>query len=304
MARRIAYLLSIVFLLLTAIPAGAQEKVWNQAIDRYEFICRKCADWRERIERKESVPKDSLKAMMTEIASLKQNLQWTLADMSPGLRRRFEAIRDRYATGEWPVEKGIIPNLDSLSNFTVRALSLLPDDSPQLASAAESIKKSGPKPSAIAGIAAGLFPDFSVGFAAGASLGKWSLFVKAHSNFSFGSHDYDCLSDGTSSGGYFWSGGASTIRRHQVTLDLAYQVQKRFSVYLGAGYGERSLLWKDTQGEWARVSDRSFSGLTLDAGILFVPLRSLTWRHLSLLAGTSYLPSGYLDAEAGLLWQF
>ena len=83
------------------LSAQAQERVWNAALDRYEFICRHCNEWRLRLERGESVPRDSLKAMTRELSEVKKNLQYALGDMSPGQRRRFEAIRDLYANGQW-----------------------------------------------------------------------------------------------------------------------------------------------------------------------------------------------------------
>ena len=57
------------------------------------------------------------------------------------------------------------------------------------------------------------------------------------------------------------------------------QIVDWLSVYAGAGYGRRTLAWQDIDGNWARVSDWSHKGLTIDAGLL------LSWRNLAFSAG-------------------
>lgn len=83
---------------------SAQQRVWDDALDWYSHVSAKCSDWRERIDRGESVPRDSLQLMLGELSAVRQELQRAWKDMSPRQRRCFEAIRDRFLTGSWPVD--------------------------------------------------------------------------------------------------------------------------------------------------------------------------------------------------------
>ena len=371
--------------------------MWNAALDRYEYVCRRCADWRERIDQGKPVPKDSLRMLSKELSEVRKNLQYALGDMTPGQRRRFESIRDWFTTGEWPVQVPgrITPEGDTLTSdlrpplsiperFRVKpgmtekelgmtggALSMtgaalgMTDGELGMTGGALSSRgiadaerispqKSGsnsPKTpvriGGLAGITVGVYPDLSYGVLAGITIGKWCLFVKGRSNFHAQSTSYICLSDGTipaestlpgsatggssggatgsslgnvtdsnsggatggnsgneASGGYFWSGGEQRINRHQITLDAAYAFCKPVSLYLGVGYGVRTLCWKDSEGDWAQVRDRSYKNVALDAGLLIHPIQKGPAKGLTFLIGGSWIPRNYFDAEVGLAWRF
>ena len=53
------------------------------------------------------------------------------------------------------------------------------------------------------------------------------------------------------------------------------------AAYAGAGYGWRCLQWQDIDGNWAEVSDFSFRGLAVEAGLLF------SYRRMAFSAGLS-----------------
>ena len=381
-------------------PAAGQERMWNAALDRYEYVYRRCADWRERIGQGKPVPKDSLRMLSKELSEVRKNLQYALGDMTPGQRRRFESIRDWFTTGEWPeqVPGRITPEGDTLDfglrtplsiperfrvkpgmtekelgmtdgalSMTEGALSMTEGalSSRGIADGALSSRgitdaerispqKSGtnlPKTpvriGGLAGITVGVYPDLSYGILAGITIGKWCLFVKGRTNFHAQRTSYICLSDGTipaestlpgsatsgssggstgsslgdatdsnsggatggnsgdaTSGGYFWSGGEQRINRHQITLDASYAFCKPVSLYLGVGYGVRTLCWKDFEGEWARVRDRSYKNVALDAGLLIHPIQKGPAKGLTFLIGGSWIPRNYFDAEVGLAWRF
>ena len=345
-------------LLAGGLKASAQERVWNAALDRYEYICRRCADWRARIQQGRSVPRDSLQVMTRELSEVKKNLQYALGEMTPGQRRRFEAIRDWFTSGEWPLatpapilpegypfDSGLRPSLEMtegglgitdriLGLSSSRSSSISPASSISVRPAQSSFSgQSSPSsqsltpPRALAGVTIGVYPDLSYGLLAGISVGKWGLFVKGRSNFHSQKTGYDCLSNGTipsddtsgnptpgsnssgtpggePEGGYFWSGDAKTVNRYQITLDVSYALWKPISVYIGAGYGVRTLCWKDSEGEWARVRDRSYRNVALDAGLLIHPISRGPAQGLTFLLGGSWIPKTYLDAEAGIAWRF
>ena len=178
----------------------------------------------------------------------------------------------------------------------------------------------------MAGVTVGVYPDLSYGLLAGITLGEWGIFLKGRSNFHWQKTTYGCLSDGTipagstpgsptpidnpgdtgstPDGGYFWSGDAKAVNRHHITLNASYALWKPVSIYLGAGYGVRTLCWKDSEGQWARVHDRSFRNFALDAGLLIHPISKGPAKGLTFLLGGTWIPRAYLDAEAGLLWRF
>ena len=103
--------------------------------------------------------------------------------------------------------------------------------------------------------------------------GKFGGYISARSNFSAGDFAYECLSDGTCEFGRFWASGNSRSHRLSLAAGPVYAINKHFSAYAGLGYGQLSVLWEDSDGNWARVSDISARGLLLDAGVLWTPGR-------------------------------
>ena len=308
MFRPKAYLI-LILLAWSSAAATAQERVWNAALDWYESVCGKCADWMDRIERGESVPKDSLQLMLGELTAVRQNLQGVWGEMTPGQRLRFEVIRDRFATGRW--HKGPRAHLPTLPVLDISGpqahkigIAPLPGFKQYLTSTHTRVRPRL-RPGLLAGIAAGVYPEFSGGVLFGITLGNWAFFAKGRGDVDRSKAEYDCLSDGTIvGGGYFWSGDEKESGRLQMTVNVAYRVFKPVSLYAGAGYGRRSLCWKDWNGAWARVTDRCFSGFAADAGILVHPVSRGPASGLTLLLGCSWVRGGYLDAEAGLGWRF
>ncbi|MBR6054073.1 MAG: hypothetical protein IKP46_01885 [Bacteroidales bacterium] len=314
-----AYCIALL-LFLGAFTGRSQERAWTAALDRYEFICRRCASWRDAVDRGERVPKDSLQTMTLELKEVRKNLMYVLGDMSPGQRRWFEAVRDWFSTGEWPVTTGPIEGAadSSASLGMTDYLSFRPSEArgeiycktggdtldsglqPPLGMTKKKVSVGG-----IAGATVGVWPDVSGGVLAGVRLDKWCIFIKGRSNFTSQKASYECNADGTTDYGYFWSSGAkAVVSRHQVTLDVSYAFTNPVSLYLGAGYGVRALYWQDSEGAWAKVRDRSFRSVALDAGLLIHPIPKGPTKGLTFLAGISYIPRTYLDVEAGLAWRF
>ena len=297
---------------------SAQERVWDAALDWYEQLCGKCARWREQIARGASVPRDSLTLMMKELASVKENLREARGRMTPGQRLRFETIHERFTSGWMRRETGsslptirvetpplaVVPAADIPVSPLPEGVGVPVNARAGGQSISQKLSRAPVSLGFIAGITAGVYPDFSVGGLAGITLNDWGLFLKGRSNFRTQRTTYDCRSDGTTAEGYFWSGNEKTTLRHQLTLDVSYVVARPVSLYLGAGYGVRTLCWMDSAQSWARVSDRSFRGLALEAGVLLHPIARGRARGLTFLLGGSRLHGDFFDAEAGLCWRF
>ena len=66
-----------------------------------------------------------------------------------------------------------------------------------------------------------------------------------------------------------------------------------FGIYAGAGFGSRILSWQDASGKWARVSDHSYTGPGIEAGLI------ASLRRFDLLAGASWFGSPGLG-DSGL----
>ena len=134
-------------------------------------------------------------------------------------------------------------------------------------------------------------PSFGVMITAG--YGKIGAYISARSNFASNRFAYECRQDGTCDFGRFWASGNS--RRHRLSLAAGpvYAFHKHFSAYAGLGYGQQNILWEDSSGSWARVSDLSARGLLLDAGILWSPGRITVGAGASLTAFRA--PSGTIS---------
>jgi hypothetical protein len=64
--------------------------------------------------------------------------------------------------------------------------------------------------------------------------------------------------------------------------------------YVGVGYGSRGLYWKDFQGDWAKVTDKSCAGVAIDAGL------ALKFGKIALTLGVNNTAFKYTEAEVGI----
>lgn len=139
-----------------------------------------------------------------------------------------------------------------------------------------------------------MFPQLSYGFMFG-MVKKYGWYVKARSDFKFISCSYSCMSTGEiDGGGHIWTDGMSKKTRLAVTAGGMIRASRWCYPYVGLGYGYRNLYWKDFQGEWAKVSDRSCSGLSLDAGLV------LKFGKVALTVGVNNTAFKYTEAEVGI----
>lgn len=139
-----------------------------------------------------------------------------------------------------------------------------------------------------------VFPYSSYGFMLG-MVKKYGWYVKARSNFSFPSSSYNCTSNGAiEGGGYIWAEGSSQTSRLAMTAGGMFRAARWCYPYAGAGYGSRGLYWMDYQRDWAKVSDRSCSGLTIDAGVV------LKLGKMAVTIGVNNTAFKYTEAEVGI----
>lgn len=122
-------------------------------------------------------------------------------------------------------------------------------------------------------------------------------YVKARSNFKFQTRfDYECLSDGTRNGEAIWTkqDGSTWKTRYTVTCGGIWHCHKNLNILAGTGYGVKSLIWEDINGDRAKVKDCSFRGLAADLGTM------ATFGKFAITAGVSTVKFKYFDFEVGI----
>lgn len=139
----------------------------------------------------------------------------------------------------------------------------------------------------------GVYPQLSYGLMAG--WGKRAgFYVKFRSDFSSVKSTYNCMSDGTADGGYIWATGNVKKSRMVVTAGATFRAVKWLYPYIGVGYGSRTLAWEDVSGNWATVTDNSFKGVSIDAGLIF------KFGIISVSVGYNNTAFKYSELEAGI----
>lgn len=141
---------------------------------------------------------------------------------------------------------------------------------------------------------AGVFPPVSFGVMFG-MVKQWGWYVKARTDFSFPSTTLTCNKDGqVEGGGYIWTSGNTKKSRLVITAGGMCRASKWLYPYAGIGYGSRQYCWETYKGEWAKVSDSSCSGLSLDAGVVF------KFGKVALTAGVTNTAFKLTEAEIGV----
>lgn len=94
------------------------------------------------------------------------------------------------------------------------------------------------------------------------------VYASYMSSFGGVSSSYECKSDGSTSFGYFWASGKEKKAAMSLSAGAVLPVYGPVEVYAGAGYGKYTLCWEDTSGGWAKVTDKSHSGLFCEGGVI------------------------------------
>ena len=106
------------------------------------------------------------------------------------------------------------------------------------------------------------------GFAAAKS--PVGVFLALRSDFNAPTAEaYLCQSDGKTDSGYFWADGQSRKNSACISAGVLMKILPSLDGFAGAGYGSYQVFWKDTSGQWAKVSDLSCKGLVLEAGLIY-----------------------------------
>ena len=282
----IRYLLTVISWMMLTCALNAQETSSMDAeLSRYETLCQQCLELKSRIAAGEIVPRRQAESLIEDFVSMNARLKDIKHEMTVAQRIRFDAVGVWFATGEKPQVQSA-PSLKALprpphplimsSNPKIEELCRI-DYSHEIPGRQDYLKKF-----ILADIS---FPDMSYGVMAGLQGRRWGGYLRFRSDFvKAPATSYECHSDGSlPNGGRMWTSGDTRTSNIYITGGALVQIVDWLSVYAGAGYGHRTLAWQDIDGNWARVSDWSHKGLTIDAGLL------LSWRNLAFSAGLSTL---------------
>lgn len=107
------------------------------------------------------------------------------------------------------------------------------------------------------------------GFAVSCFPGRFGGYLSIRSNYVDGRSDYQCRSDGTTDYGFIWASGHTRGSRLSMSCGGMVRLADFVRLHVGTGFGDVSVLWGDSSGQWARVTDLSVQGVLLETGLMF-----------------------------------
>lgn len=91
-----------------------------------------------------------------------------------------------------------------------------------------------------------------------------------------------------------WYNGKTAKNRWAVTGGFLQQIGKPLYAYAGIGYGVRRLHWQTSEGTWGRNTDRSYHGMEVEVGGLFL------YKCLAVSLGAQTNSFRYLEGNVGV----
>lgn len=147
----------------------------------------------------------------------------------------------------------------------------------------------------MANAAYSLAPQTAFGLTVG-SVKKLGWYASLSSNFKFKNADYECDYSGAIDGAsfeYSYS-GKKTTSRFGATAGLVIRISDPVYAYVGGGYGFRNVFWKLENSNWAKCKDDSYSGISMDAGLM------LHFGGFGLSLGVQTIGFSYMETKIGL----
>ena len=323
MCRSRQYTLTFLSILLMffagwSVCAAPSTDGWDEALDRYDAICKKCIELKNKSLLGEAISADTFKGLLTELADLRKTLQNGSGSMTEAQRTRFEQIRRTYfGTTEDSVVAKETPRADTVSiTDTLQTIDTptdsLDDKTPGFWSCFDGPGKIrrchfGFAPFAGIPTRKGLSAkDLSAGLAIFALDWKTKVgaYLKGCSTFYYKTVSGICFSDGTlTDGSYIWTTGNTGYSEFSVTGGIIYRFHPVVGVWAGVGYSSRTVYWESTDGAWYRVKDASMRGVCPEAGLLFT-VGNFRHGNLSILAGGRFPMAKQIAVDVGVGWLF
>ena len=283
MGNRLRHILCLVSLLAVCFVAFSQDRMFDERLDVYEQLCRRCMDLKSRTEAGETVSRSEARSLIDSFISMNKELKVHEDEMTVVQRMRFRGIGRWFASGEepeysvcsLPAVRSVVP-----SHYVVSAdmADLCPAPA-YMPADGECCRGQRRNVCLLVSIAA---PDMAYGLMAGYRSRNVGGYVSFRSSFVFGGTSYSCRQDGImDDGGRMWPTGKERKSNLSACAGLLMGISDAFAIYGGAGYGFRRLAWEDLDGSWAQVSDWSYSGVAAECGTV------MSWKRLAFSAGVS-----------------
>lgn len=244
------------------------------------------------MDRGEQLSRDEAKATLDIFVASNKRLKARESGMTALQRQRFKDVGEWFTTGVKPQRPVQLPYL----TCSLPSVRLAEEERTIILPSSVSYEPYA-KPLRVEFIALAEIsaPDLSCGLRAGLHGRKIGGYVAYRSNYSYQAPDYQCTSDGKLDGGSrVWLSGETMSDNMTGAAGILVPVAKWSSLYAGAGYGCRTVLWQDVDGNWVEVSDLSHKGLVLEAGALF------RWNHLAFSLGLSSVKLKTYSFTAGI----
>lgn len=337
---------------------GPQVQDWDRILDKYESLCDECIDLMLRVEAGEKVSRTAVSGLLSSFTELRKILRDGSGAMSAAQRKRFERIKERYAsavgetdggdeTKEEPRDSAAVRAVDAAAAghgrevpgsrnrtagtgraedakpakaepvvekkrapfgyavpqmntafggyaWTEASASIIP--LPVSSPPTDHAVSAGRRFSFSVGAVFSAVPDFSYGAVASMVSEKYSFggYIKFRGDFNPSAYDYECRSDGAFSGGTVWANGDASVSKMQLSLGARKNFRPWLGMYAGAGYGRYLTFWDDVEGNRAKVTDYSVSGMSFECGLL------LDFGPVEFMAGVSTIMFRYSDVELGV----
>ena len=327
--RRFLVFVIILVPLFFQVAAYGQDSKMDLALDHYETIIDRCILMRDRAQRGEKIEADELKSLLEQVSSLRTTLQNSSKGMTARQRERYERIRRRYTVAFQPgkvVSRSVVrlPKVDWVPRVE-EILRFAQDDRLDASCHPEGAQR--PKDLRFAQIDrldASCHPEgaqrpkdlrfaqdeapwrigvmaiggwrpstWTYGAMATVTHNRLGFYIKGRSNFTKDIHESVCSSDGTSEGTIIWTTGREKHPAWNLGAGVIFKIAGPLGIYAGSGYGNRTTLWEEASGSWAKVEEYSFKGACADAGIVLdisnftasLGISSITFRNPSLEMG-------------------
>jgi hypothetical protein len=291
------YFIAILIVLTACASALAQGTInpYDIALDKYQQICDRVIDLNDKALAGNEIPDNEIKSLMSQLSELRGTLSAATGSMTAEQQARFRFIRDRFASGKKGREFIYLSRINQSIREFARTLSFGSLYCPKTVKDGQLCYKSY-RPNHGFGILAsvGVLPSFSYGLTGLVSWRRFGIYANVRDNFNSLSTSYDCNCDGTTSNGYIWTSGRSKTSRLNVSTGAIWNATSWLHPFIGVGYGSKQLAWEDSSGEWAKVTDRSYSGVSIDYGLLF------SFRRLLFSVGGSSITTKYSDLVLGV----
>lgn len=313
--RRFLVFVIILVPLFFQVAAFGQDSKMDLALDHYETIIDRCILMRDRAQHGEKIEADELKSLLEQVSSLRTTLQNSSKGMTARQRERYERIRRRYTVAFQPdaMAAEVSPVKLSYGTSPLPEINWSPEVEEVLrfagqdAYSIEALRHSrldreslpldpkSPHPWKFGAIAiAGWQPStLTYGAMATVTHNRLGFYIKGRSNFTKDIHESVCSSDGTSEGTTIWTTGREKHPAWNLGAGVIFKITGPLGIYAGSGYGNRTTLWEEASGSWAKVEEYSFKGVCADVGIVLgisiftasLGISSITFRNPSLEIG-------------------